>query len=414
MDSTGEGTNSADVRQTVLERLHLYALAREFCRGYDVLDVDCGEGDGSALLAQVARSVVGVDPSPEAIAKARVRASGSGLRFEAGDALQMDLPAGSFDRVVCLSAPSGREALGPLIAMAAKRLRPGGQLILSVPERGSASGDAAADLDDLLKTEFAHRHVMSPRAIHGSILVPDGGSLPSGVVRFLTRDGLPDADVPRAAASILVASSVPITTTPGVLFFESDGSDDTPASPGERLQAALDTVDRLRAGVERHRREAERERQLADHEARRLEQARDEVARARRDADMLRAVVGQHLIAIGAQAVRAPDGDSQGKTGGLEDWRYLYDLSQERVARLEEELSVARQSLKLLNVAGEGGQGSSEIDTIGVRRLKRQAEEWQERYERLHGRIDSMVRKFTPRIWRKAVRKHLFGPAEEG
>ena len=43
------------------EHLHRYLLARELCRGKDVLDVASGEGYGTALLSQTANSAVGVE-----------------------------------------------------------------------------------------------------------------------------------------------------------------------------------------------------------------------------------------------------------------------------------------------------------------------------------------------------------------
>jgi protein-L-isoaspartate O-methyltransferase len=43
------------------EQFHRYFIARELCRGMDVLDVASGEGYGSAFLVQTARSVVGVE-----------------------------------------------------------------------------------------------------------------------------------------------------------------------------------------------------------------------------------------------------------------------------------------------------------------------------------------------------------------
>ena len=48
------------------EHLHRYALAMDCARDAVVLDIACGEGYGSNLLAQVAREVIGVDVSPEA------------------------------------------------------------------------------------------------------------------------------------------------------------------------------------------------------------------------------------------------------------------------------------------------------------------------------------------------------------
>lgn len=58
---SGERLTTGMVGQVEIEHYHRYLLAREFCRGRDVLDVAAGEGYGTALLSQVARSAVGVE-----------------------------------------------------------------------------------------------------------------------------------------------------------------------------------------------------------------------------------------------------------------------------------------------------------------------------------------------------------------
>ena len=50
-----------------MEHIHRYLLARELARGRNVLDIACGEGYGSNLLAGVASSVIGVDIAAETI-----------------------------------------------------------------------------------------------------------------------------------------------------------------------------------------------------------------------------------------------------------------------------------------------------------------------------------------------------------
>ena len=52
--------------------------------GMRVLDMACGEGYGSAVLAATAAAVVGVDANPEAHEHARLRYRASNLRFERG------------------------------------------------------------------------------------------------------------------------------------------------------------------------------------------------------------------------------------------------------------------------------------------------------------------------------------------
>ena len=82
-----------------------YAMALPFASGRRVLDIACGEGYGSWLLADAgAGEVVGVDISAEAIAKARANFPHERLRFEegAGEALSELLPQGHFDLIVCI------------------------------------------------------------------------------------------------------------------------------------------------------------------------------------------------------------------------------------------------------------------------------------------------------------------------
>ena len=72
-------------------------------RGMNVLDVGCGDGRTARRIARTAASVIGVDPDPERIAKARSAAPEDGscdLRFLDEDAVTLDFPAAEFDAVV--------------------------------------------------------------------------------------------------------------------------------------------------------------------------------------------------------------------------------------------------------------------------------------------------------------------------
>src|SRR5271168_673674 len=85
MAFTGERLTSDYGGQTQIEHLHRYLLAREWCRGKDVLDVASGEGYGTALLAQVARSAVGVEIAPDAVAHATSSYTRENLNYVQGD-----------------------------------------------------------------------------------------------------------------------------------------------------------------------------------------------------------------------------------------------------------------------------------------------------------------------------------------
>lgn len=62
-----------------------YAWACQFVAGRSVLDLGCGTGYGAFMLSWSARSVCGVDVSPEAIAFASHQFNAPNLRFVRGD-----------------------------------------------------------------------------------------------------------------------------------------------------------------------------------------------------------------------------------------------------------------------------------------------------------------------------------------
>src|SRR4029077_9215877 len=60
---TGERLTTAVTGQVQIEHYHRYLFARSLVADLNVLDVASGEGYGSALLAQVARQVIGIEHS---------------------------------------------------------------------------------------------------------------------------------------------------------------------------------------------------------------------------------------------------------------------------------------------------------------------------------------------------------------
>jgi ubiquinone/menaquinone biosynthesis C-methylase UbiE len=74
--------------------------------GERVLDIACGMGELSLLIAQKGAEVYGIDMSPEAIESARRLSKKAGIpcRYEVGDAQHLPYPDGYFDKVICSSS----------------------------------------------------------------------------------------------------------------------------------------------------------------------------------------------------------------------------------------------------------------------------------------------------------------------
>jgi SAM-dependent methyltransferase len=106
-----------------------------------VLDVACGEGYGSALLANCARQVLGLDLSAQAVAHARERyGARANLRFESADATALDhLPDASFDLIVSFETLEHVQAQERMLDGFQRLLAPDGVLLVSTPDRRNYS-----------------------------------------------------------------------------------------------------------------------------------------------------------------------------------------------------------------------------------------------------------------------------------
>jgi SAM-dependent methyltransferase len=133
-----ERLNDADLARPdylAASHLHRYAVAAELCSGLRVLDLACGTGYGSQILAARARAVHGVDIDAESIAHASKERQGDGLAFTTADALEFLRGAGAddFDAIVMYEAlehvPDPEAVLDELERLAAAGVR----LIVSVP-----------------------------------------------------------------------------------------------------------------------------------------------------------------------------------------------------------------------------------------------------------------------------------------
>lgn len=125
-----------------------YALALPFAAGRRVLDVACGEGYGSWLLAEAgADEVVGVDISADAVGKARETFRHERLRFEtgAGEALADALPAGHFDLVVSIETIEHVADPEAFLRALRRVATPDAVFVLTCPNDHWYYGDAAGN-----------------------------------------------------------------------------------------------------------------------------------------------------------------------------------------------------------------------------------------------------------------------------
>lgn len=93
------------------------------------LDAACGTGRYSQYLAERGHQVIGVDRSPDMLAKAREKLPES--EFREGDLEALPLEAGSVDAAVCALALVHLPEIDRAIAELARAVRAGGRVIIS-------------------------------------------------------------------------------------------------------------------------------------------------------------------------------------------------------------------------------------------------------------------------------------------
>ena len=119
-----------------MEHWHRYHFAVRWAAGKRVLDVACGEGYGSALLARSAAHVTGVDVSEPAIAHAKAAYPDRGnLEFVLASCTVLPLADASVDVAITFETIEHIAGQDQFLDELARVLKPDGVLVLSCPNK---------------------------------------------------------------------------------------------------------------------------------------------------------------------------------------------------------------------------------------------------------------------------------------
>jgi SAM-dependent methyltransferase len=133
---TGERFVPGTKGEIWIEHWHRYHFAARWAGAKRVLDVACGEGYGSALLARHAAHVTGADLSPEAIAHAReAYARVPNLEFACAPCTRLPIADAAIDLAVTFETIEHIAEQAAFLDELARVLKPDGVLILSCPNK---------------------------------------------------------------------------------------------------------------------------------------------------------------------------------------------------------------------------------------------------------------------------------------
>jgi SAM-dependent methyltransferase len=137
---TGERFIPGAAGEIWYEHWHRYHFVAPLVVGRTVLDIACGEGYGSALIARHAAQVTGADISPTAIAHALERYAGAAnLDFREADCAALPFADASFDVVVSFETLEHIAAQEAFLDEIRRVLRPDGLVVISCPNKAEYS-----------------------------------------------------------------------------------------------------------------------------------------------------------------------------------------------------------------------------------------------------------------------------------
>ena len=243
MEFTGErvipGQGDADLLN---EHRARYWFARRYASGKTVLDAACGTGYGSALLAETAQSVVGVDIARDAVEYARRHFGSPNVQYAQADCLALPLPSGHFDLIVAFEIIEHLENPEAFLAELRRVLHPSGLLILSTPNRLYYTDDRGEinpfhrrefsypEFEEILRPLFAHRAILFENHVAGLAVTapgarPDFAAAPAGGI-FQEETSASSVEAERRGAHFLVAlcSAQPLDPIEPLLYLPSLGN----------------------------------------------------------------------------------------------------------------------------------------------------------------------------------------------
>ena len=224
-----------------LEHLHRYRIAQSYCRGKVVLDAACGSGYGTAILAEVASHVYGIDISEDAVKLCKKTFRKKNISFQTASIGELPWPDHFFDVIVSFETIEhvSKSIQKKFISEIRRLLKPDGTLVISSPdkqyytiERNKKNPYHIAeffrkDFFKLIDSKFKYCQKADQKIFLCSLVKNDsqkgGLSVFSSSQQKSGRAAITDHPVPNFWYNIAVASNVPVAPVPDSINIDIEG-----------------------------------------------------------------------------------------------------------------------------------------------------------------------------------------------
>ena len=178
--------------EAAYDRLAGYGFARRYAGGKIVADL-CWEevGYGSSLLAETAKSVVGLTNSTAAADLARTAYPAPNVDYRKVNVPELPYPEDHFDVAVAFGVVENLQRPETLVREARRVLKQDGVLIISVPDKrvlleDDRRGMYVPEFRDLLEQHFDRVLVYRQGAVAGDFVFPEAGKIDAASVETVS------------------------------------------------------------------------------------------------------------------------------------------------------------------------------------------------------------------------------------
>lgn len=212
--------------EIVVEHLHRYEIASTYAEGKMVLDLACGSGYGTDLLAQKATKVYGMDIDHNTIENAKSNYPRDNIEFIIADCRDVPLDDNSIDLVVSFETVEHLIHQKEMLSEFKRVLKPDGLLLISSPDKKEYSDSRnyvnefhvkelyEKEFEELIGGYFKHHMMFGQRVVFGSLLSPHN---PDSFGHFHHATGAPrtlNSHLVRPMYHVALCSNSPLPTVP--------------------------------------------------------------------------------------------------------------------------------------------------------------------------------------------------------